>query len=39
MLETTSAFGQFQNYLIDLIQPIYNKLGWEVKENDTWLDR
>jgi hypothetical protein len=39
MLESTSAFGNFQNYLIDLVKPLYNKLGWEEKESDSWLQR
>jgi hypothetical protein len=39
MLESTSVYGQFRSYLIDLIVPIYNKLGWEQKSTDSWLDR
>ena len=39
MLESTSAFGKYQTYLVRLINPIYNTLGWEQKPNDTWLLR
>ena len=39
MLEATSVFAKFQKYLIDLITPIYNKLGWDEKKSDSWLDR
>ena len=39
MLESTNLYAQFQNYLIDLITPVYNKLGWEEKKTDSWLDR
>ena len=39
MLESTSAFGNYQNYLINLIKPIYNTLGWEEKPQDTWLQK
>jgi hypothetical protein len=39
MLDTSKVYGQFQNYLTDLIKPLYDQLGWEVKENDTWLQK
>jgi hypothetical protein len=39
MLESTGTYGNYQNYLIDLIKPIYNRLGWEEKSTDTWLQR
>ena len=39
MLESTSAFGKYQTYLVRLINPIYNTLGWEQNPNDTWLLR
>ena len=39
ILETTSVYSQFQAYLSNLIVPIYNKLGWEIKPSDSWLNR
>ena len=39
MLESTSAFGNLQKYLIELVQPLYEKLGWQEKTNDTWLSK
>jgi hypothetical protein len=39
MLESTSAFGNFQSYLSKLVQPIYTKLGWQDKPRDTWLEK
>lgn len=39
MLESTSVYSKFQSYLIDLITPIYTKLGWEQKASDSWLER
>lgn len=39
MLESTSAFGKYQSYLINLISPIYNELGWVEKDDDSWLQR
>jgi dTDP-D-glucose 4,6-dehydratase len=29
MLESTSAFGKFEKYLVKLVEPIYYKLGWQ----------
>ena len=39
MLESTSAYGNYQSYLTDLIKPLYDSIGWEVKPTDTWLIR
>jgi hypothetical protein len=39
ILDSTSAYGNFEKYSADLIEPIYNKLGWVEKQNDTWLER
>lgn len=39
MLDSTAAYGDFEQYLVKLIKPIYNKLGWEQKPSDTFLDR
>jgi hypothetical protein len=38
-LDTTKVYGNFQNYMIDLIQPLYDNLGWEDKQGDSWLRR
>ena len=39
MLDLTSANGNYQNYLVKLIKPLYERLGWEEKPTDSWLDR
>ena len=38
-LDTTKVYGNFQNYMIELIQPLYDSLGWEDKQEDSWLQR
>ena len=38
-LDTTKVYGNFQNYLINLIEPLYETLGWEDKSGDSWLQR
>jgi hypothetical protein len=39
MLEATNAYGNYEKYLINLILPIYNKLGWIESSSDSWLER
>jgi hypothetical protein len=39
MLDSTAAFGNYQNFVIDLITPLYNRLGWDVKGSDKWLEK
>ena len=39
MLESTGSFGKYQSYLVELLNPIYNNLGWDPKPDDTWLQR
>lgn len=39
MLESTSAFGKFEKYLVKLVEPIYYKLGWQEQDDDSWLDK
>ena len=39
MLESNGAFGNFQKYMITLVTPIYNKLGWVELPEDSWLER
>jgi hypothetical protein len=39
MLDSTSAYGNYEKYLVELITPIYNKLGWEENDDDEWLDK
>jgi hypothetical protein len=39
ILDTTSAYGNFEKYVSNLILPIYNKLGWIEKTNETLLER
>ncbi len=39
MLDSTAAFGNYQNFVIDLITPLYNRLGWDIKSSDKWLEK
>ena len=39
MLDSTVAFGDYENYVLQLITTIYNGLGWTENESDTWLER
>ena len=39
MLDSTSAYGNYEKYAIGLILPIYNKLGWIESSAETWLER
>jgi len=38
MLNRSPVYGDFKKYLRDLITPIYNKVGFEEKEDDEHLD-
>lgn len=39
MFSSTSIYEGYQKYVIDLMTPVYNKLGWVQKQSDNWLDR
>ena len=39
MLETTEIYGDFNKYLLDLVEPVYSKITWLHNANDSWLDR
>ena len=39
MLLTSELHGPMQSYLADLVEPIYNKLGWKEIENEPWLNK
>lgn len=39
MLETSEIYGDLNDYLLELVEPLYNKLTWEPSANDRWLDR
>lgn len=39
MLETTEIYGEFNKYLLELIEPVYIKLTWNSSPNEGWLDR
>ena len=39
MLDSTAAFGNYENFIIDLITPLYNRLGWVEKDDEGWLDK
>ena len=38
-LQFRLAYQDLKKYYLSLIEPIYNKLGWNVREQDRWLDR
>jgi len=38
MLKTSEAYGDFKRYMLDLIDPIYTKLGFSARPEDTHLD-
>jgi hypothetical protein len=39
MLDSTSTFGNYEKFVVDLITPMYNRLGWIEKESDGWLEK
>ena len=39
MLESTEIYGDFENYLLELVTPIYTKLTWSNQEKDSWLTK
>ena len=39
MLEASEIFGQLKVFLLELIEPVYNKLTWTSAPADSWLDR
>ena len=39
MLETTEIYGDLNDYLLELVEPLYKKLTWQASENEKWLDR
>jgi len=38
MLKRTSAYGQFKKYMLKLLEPIYQKLGFQAKPGEEHLD-
>ena len=39
MLESSSLYPKFQKYLLNLITPTYERLGWTEGSSDNWLDK
>lgn len=39
LIDSWPIYGQFRNYVIKLVTPIYKKLGWTETLLDTWLDK
>ena len=40
ILDGTEFFGDLKQFLIKIIDPIYNKLGWnEENEREDWIDK
>ena len=36
LFESTPAYGSYDKYIIDLITPLFNKLGWVDNTNDLY---
>ena len=39
ILDSTPLFGNYQKFFIDLIEPLYNSLGWEERDTDELHDK
>ena len=39
ILEFSSISESFSNYLAEIIEPTYNRLGWFEKVEDSWTDK
>lgn len=40
MIESTEIYGDFNDYILKLVKPIYDELKWETDlTNDSWLKR
>ena len=39
MISTTEINGDFSNFLLDLVEPIYLSLKWDDHKNEPWLKR
>jgi hypothetical protein len=39
MLIVTSIYGEYQKYMSKLVKPYYEKLEWEEKESDSWIEK
>jgi hypothetical protein len=37
MIESTNIYSNYINYVNNLIQPLYNQVGWIEKDNESWL--
>ena len=39
ILDSTNAFGNYEKFVLDLITPLFNKLGWTESASDNWFDK
>lgn len=39
MIVSTSAYGNYQTFMSEIIRPLYNKLDWDAKPSDSWIER
>ena len=39
MLESTDLYGQFESFVHNLVEPIYERFGWTEKPDEEWLDK
>lgn len=39
LLDSTATFGNFRGFVLELVTPLYNKLGWVEKNTESWPDK
>ena len=39
ILDESEIYGEFNSFLIKIVDNVYKALGWNEKPSDTWLDR
>ena len=39
MIESTNIYSNFVDYVNNLMQPLYNQVGWIEKDSESWLYR
>jgi hypothetical protein len=39
MLDTTISFGNYEKFVLDLVTPMYSKLGWVEKVDESWSEK
>ena len=39
MLDTKVSFGNYQKFVLELVTPMYNTLGWVEKDDESWPNK